>query len=554
MLLPPSHAQEVVPITVEEWSIWVGSPAHERLNDRNAARNAMPQVVGTARPGQSEGRPSDFPVAPVSIIRFLGEPTADLDLELRVGSGSFLAHWPPARERVDSLRWFGTNLTPTRPDDRPPVFLSESHLFRSLRELDDSLVIEAETRAESFLSYDTELNLPIPLTLQDGPDTYTLQNVSGHPLYDLAVIVPTEGGYRIGWLDELPAGKAPEAPAAENPPPSSGADTESESDPDADADPALDLFDEAPDDITENDQAREQASGDEDAPQAPARQLPPLPAEADATVRARTEQLLNQPVVFDGSSLPIAAVLQRIRAQTGLQSNPDAQTLAEATLDLDTSSATPTPGQRAARDVLAEVLDGVGLTYRIIQDGTLFVTTKERLEADAGSQDIQVKGPPVPLELSDELPASDPGYADVSDRELVRRLVARGLDEDRARMTLDRLGPNLFRPDRLVVLAHLAREAIDEAVPLDVFPPPRQTVRIATVVISGIDPGLAEQAEQLVAQLGDPSPIARERAERDLFDLGPVSIPALNEALKHQDVEVVYRAERLLRRLDQPIP
>jgi HEAT repeat protein len=79
-------------------------------------------------------------------------------------------------------------------------------------------------------------------------------------------------------------------------------------------------------------------------------------------------------------------------------------------------------------------------------------------------------------------------------------------------------------------------------------------VRVATVIISGIDPGLSDQAEQLVAQLGDPSPSVREEAEHDLFDLGPVAIPALNEALNHQDLEIVYRAERLLRQLNQPIP
>jgi HEAT repeat protein len=136
----------------------------------------------------------------------------------------------------------------------------------------------------------------------------------------------------------------------------------------------------------------------------------------------------------------------------------------------------------------------------------------------------------------------------------LRRLESQGIREDRARATLDELGVHLFRPDRLIVLAHLDRAAIDELVPLDVFPPVDRTVRVATVILSGIDPSLSDQAEQLVTQLGDPSASVRESAERDLQTLGPVAIPALNTALEHQDLEIVYRAERVLRQLNQPIP
>lgn len=535
-LIPPSsHAQEVLPVSVEEWSIWVGSPAQERINDRNAAGNAMPRMVGTARPKQENPGPGGLPIAPVSVVRFLGEPIVDFDLELRLSSGTFLSHWPPARERVDSLRWFGANLSQNPPADHPLVFLSESHPFRALRELDDSLVIEAEDRAERFLAYDAELTLPIPLTLQDGPDDYTLQNLSPHSLHDLAVIVPTNGGYRIGWLDELPAGQPTEEPIKED----AESDSETNAQDDSNRDPALDVFDDE--------------NGDDPESRATP-PPPPVPAEADATVRARTEQLLNRSVSLDGSTRPVADVLQLIRTQTGLQTVRDDRTLADAEIDLDSTPADLAAGSRPARDVLAEMLGKAGLSYRITEDGTLFLSTSERLEAASDARPAQVKGPPVTLTLSDVFPASDPGYADVSDREFLRRLVSQGIREDRARATLDELGAHLFRPDRLIVLAHLDRATIDELVPLDVFPPVNRTVRVATVILSGIDPSLSDQAEQLVTQLGDPSARVRETAERDLQNLGPVAIPALNSALDHQDLEIVYRAERILRQLDQPIP
>ena len=59
---------------------------------------------------------------------------------------------------------------------------------------------------------------------------------------------------------------------------------------------------------------------------------------------------------------------------------------------------------------------------------------------------------------------------------------------------------------------------------------------------------------QLVKQLGDPSSKTRETAETRLFELGPVAVPALEDALTNKDVEIVFRAERLLLRLNRSVP
>ena len=49
--------------------------------------------------------------------------------------------------------------------------------------------------------------IPIPVKIRGGPDEYTLQNLTASKLLDVAVIAPVEGGgYRFGWLDELPSG------------------------------------------------------------------------------------------------------------------------------------------------------------------------------------------------------------------------------------------------------------------------------------------------------------------------------------------------------------
>ena len=89
---------------------------------------------------------------------------------------------------------------------------------------------------------------------------------------------------------------------------------------------------------------------------------------------------------------------------------------------------------------------------------------------------------------------------------------------------------------------------------LDVFPAPKKLVRMALVVVHGVDPRLQDRARVLVQQLGDDAPKTREKAETQLFELGPVAVPVLEDALRNKDVEIVFRAERLLLRLNRQVP
>ena len=86
------------------------------------------------------------------------------------------------------------------------------------------------------------------------------------------------------------------------------------------------------------------------------------------------------------------------------------------------------------------------------------------------------------------------------------------------------------------------------------WPATKKIHRMAVVVAHGVDPRLQDQARVLIKQLGDVAAKARESAEAQLFEMGPVAVPVLEDALREQDVEVVYRAERLLLRLNRPVP
>jgi hypothetical protein len=79
-------------------------------------------------------------------------------------------------------------------------------------------------------------------------------------------------------------------------------------------------------------------------------------------------------------------------------------------------------------------------------------------------------------------------------------------------------------------------------------------VRTALLVVHGVDPRLQDRARVLVQQLGDKSYKTRETAEAKLTEMGPVAVPALEDALINKDVEIVFRAERLLMKLNRPVP
>ena len=523
-----------------EWSVWVGSPSQLTLNSARAYRNGMPGVVGTSRPKlEDKELIGKFPIAPISVVQFFGEPYRDIDIDLRAKKGTILAHWPPATERAGRIQWFKSDLTKSLKASVQIGYLPEAHWLQKLRRIDSALYQERESRGERFLAYDTEVTMPVPVKLRGGPDEYTLQNLTGYSLLDVAVIAPVDGGYRVGWLDELPAA-APEvvkdkaAKDKEKEEPKKTRKTDKEQ--------AEEVFAKGEADVKkEKDKAK-----DKDEAKA-------LPAEADADVRARVDQILNRPITVNVEQAPRKEVLNLVASQARLRYELDEQTIVKADINLGKPMSLKAAGI-AARDALADVLGSVGLSYRVTEDGTLFVTTATRLAEDAAKKGAVIEGPPIKLTLSQPLKVSNPSYRELTRDSYARRLARQGLREEVLNTLLDQYSESLFAPEGLIVLAHFSRDAIDEAVLLDVFPPPKKLVRTALVVVHGIDPRLQDRARELVQRLGNDLPKTREEAESKLFELGPVAVPVLEDALRNKDVEIVFRAERLLLRLNRQVP
>jgi hypothetical protein len=524
------------PVEAYEWSVWVSSPAQTSLNASRNYRNAMPSVVGTSRP---KLEPTDlagkFPIAPISVVQFFGDPYRDIDIDLRVKKGTLLSHWPPAAERTGRVQWFKSDLVQSIPPGVPMGFLPDDHWLQKLRRVDSALYHKRESRAERFLAYDAEVAITVPLKLRGGPEEYTLQNLTGHKLLDVAVIVPTNSGYRVGWLDELPTAV-----------PDTSAETKAKDDAKkkkkSAGEQAKEVFDQADADAKKDD---ERAKKKEEPK--------PLPAEGDANVRARVDQILNRTVTVNVDEAPRSQVLDAIAGQARFRYELDDKTLAKADVDL-TKTMSLKAANVAARDALADVLGSVGLTYRVTEDGTLFITTAARLADESGKKGAAIEGPPVKLTLSQPLKPDHPSYRELTRDSYTRRLTRQGLREEVQSTLLDQYGKALFTPNELIVLVHFSREALDEVVLLDVFPETKKFVRSALLVMHGVDPRLQDRARALVKKLGDKAPKVRETAESQLFALGPVVVPVLEDALRDDDLEIVFRAERLLLKLNRQVP
>src|SRR5262249_23062255 len=158
-------------------------------------------------------------------------------------------------------------------------------------------------------------------------------------------------------------------------------------------------------------------------------ELPPLPAEGDATVRARVDQLLNQPITVAVDNAPRRELLNLIAGQARLRYEVDEGGLAKEQVDLG-QPASLKAARIAARDALADLLGNIGLSYRITEEGRLFITTAARLAEDTGKKGGVVEGPPIKLVMSQPRKPSDPSYRELTRDAITRRLEGQGLRRD----------------------------------------------------------------------------------------------------------------------------
>jgi hypothetical protein len=126
------------------------------------------------------------------------------------------------------------------------------------------------------------------------------------------------------------------------------------------------------------------------------------------------------------------------------------------------------------------------------------------------------------------------------------RLAASGLAPVDTDLILSILQAQAGDSKRMTAVAQLDREDLDRLIPEDVVPTPRKTVRVGLVILKNIDPTILKEVDQLIAQLGDVDWNKRQAAQKALSELGRAAEPQLQTATKNKDMEIVYRAEKLL--------
>ena len=133
------------------------------------------------------------------------------------------------------------------------------------------------------------------------------------------------------------------------------------------------------------------------------------------------------------------------------------------------------------------------------------------------------------------------------------RLTSAGLSTGDADVILATLRTQALDAEQLTVVYRMEPAELDRLLPLEVVPAPAKVTRVGLVVVKNVDPAAGERIAKLIEQLASDDWDAREAAHAKLARLGAGARPKLTEALKHKDVEVVYRAERLLEALN-PAP
>lgn len=198
---------------IHEFSLWGLDPTLEQVNQLQHYPSAMPGVVETERSRVNE----QHKLTPLGLITFHGEPVKEIEIDLRVQSGRFLGHWPPAESKSGRLRWLDLATVPEAAKDALMAAVDDKHWFVAGRQLDAHFA-QGKARTERFLVYDCELKYEVPLQLTGGPDKYQLANRGKTPLLDVLIVAPGDDGVRIGRLEKLAPAKSAENKPADGKP------------------------------------------------------------------------------------------------------------------------------------------------------------------------------------------------------------------------------------------------------------------------------------------------------------------------------------------------
>ena len=126
------------------------------------------------------------------------------------------------------------------------------------------------------------------------------------------------------------------------------------------------------------------------------------------------------------------------------------------------------------------------------------------------------------------------------------KLADAGVSSSDQDVVLKILARQALDPKRLTAIYRIDPAELDRILPSEIVPQPKKSSRIALVVVRGIDPAINDELDDLITKLGDPSWKIRESATNEIKRLGVRAKQRLEQAAKNKDVEIAFRAEKLL--------
>ncbi|HTL27782.1 MAG TPA: hypothetical protein VL282_01115 [Tepidisphaeraceae bacterium] len=132
------------------------------------------------------------------------------------------------------------------------------------------------------------------------------------------------------------------------------------------------------------------------------------------------------------------------------------------------------------------------------------------------------------------------------------KLAAAGLAPTDFDVITQILAKHALDPKRLTLVYRMDPSEMDRIMPLEIVPQPKKITRVGLMIVRNIDPAIMQEIDQLITQLGDEEWSKRESAEKRLKELGLAAKPKLEQAVKNKDLEIVYRAERLMQVFAKP--
>lgn len=131
------------------------------------------------------------------------------------------------------------------------------------------------------------------------------------------------------------------------------------------------------------------------------------------------------------------------------------------------------------------------------------------------------------------------------------KLAAAGLKPVDFDLILEILAKHALDSKRMTIVYRLDASEMERLLPIEVVPQPRKMTRVGLVILRNIDPAIGAEIDTLIAQLGDANWARREEAQKQLTQLGLPAKPKLEQAQNNKDLEIAWRAERLLARLNR---